>query len=186
MRRPFLFVAAAALAASACGPDRHPAAPVVERAAAPAAAAVGANLDLSGAWDWSERTVIHLRPAAVPLFGIDQEGPITTLHCESWGELTIVDGGDTFAGSATQDSWCTTPGGQSFDPAPFPPSLSLVGEVRGRSLGFTAETGVFPCHYRGAVGMVDGSVGTMTATGHCEVPRELGQDRILGWTATRK
>jgi hypothetical protein len=149
------------------------------------ASVTGADLDVDGVWDWRETTMLHLRPAAVALFGIAPEGPITTFRCEAAGELTITQNGAQFSGSATQSSQCTTGGGVVFDPsAVFGNSWDLVnGQLQGRSFSFTVATAAFPCPYRGAVRVTGGVVTALQATGHCEVPRELGNDRIW-WTAT--
>ncbi|MCI0435947.1 MAG: hypothetical protein L0271_20260, partial [Gemmatimonadetes bacterium] len=80
--------------------------------------------DLSGTWQWSETTKVAARPfTAAVFFGIQPEGPITHLTCESAGQLTInVVTGSTFVGSATQSSECVTRGGIVFVPPLFPSS----------------------------------------------------------------
>ncbi|WP_412069166.1 hypothetical protein [Rubrivirga sp. IMCC43871] len=143
-------------------------------------------LDVSGTWDWSEVTHIRATPfAAEAVFGVTPEGPVTRLSCPSAGTLTVTQTGETFSGTSTQaPAVCTTHGGQTA-PAPFPPTLDIAGEVRGRRLRFTFETGGFPCHYRGRLRASGGSPTEWRARGSCEVPPELGKDKILGFVATR-
>lgn len=183
MHRPFLPAAVAVvLLGTACADDDPTVlAPDLSHAL------VGADLDLAGAWDWSEQTTLHLRPEIVVLFGIAPEGPVTTLNCEAWGELTLSQHGADFTGTATQSSWCVTKGGVSFDPSrAFGPGWDLAdGRITGRSISFTILTGVFPCPLRGSVRVAGGQVTELHANGHCEVPKELGNDRIW-WSATRQ
>lgn len=184
MRSPLVPAAAAVLLlGTACADDRTTVLPSDPSQAA----LVNAAPDLAGVWDWSERTTLHLRPAAVALFGIAAEGPVTTLNCEAWGELTLSQNGAQFSGSATQNSWCVTKGGISFDPsAAFGPGWDLVdGRITGRNVSFTVQTVAFPCPYRGSVRVSGGQVTELSANGHCEVPKELGNDRIR-WSATRR
>jgi len=143
--------------------------------------------DLAGNWDWSETTNIRLTPPAAAIFGLAPEGPITRLECTSSGELSLTQNGDEFAGSATQSSSCRTGDGVVFDPFPiFPDSWALEGHLAGRSISFTIATGGFPCHYRGSATVSGGIAEALRATGSCEVPKEFGDDKILGWTATRQ
>lgn len=153
--------------------------------AATAASPVGAALAVDGVWNWSETTVLKLRPPALPLFGIQAEGPITTVQCHSSGQLTLLQAGSQISGSATQSSSCTTAGGVAFIPPAFPPGWNMTGELRGRSLSFTVDTGVFPCHYRGSIRVQGGAPTELQATGSCEVPGVLGNDKILGFSAAR-
>ncbi|WP_412061282.1 hypothetical protein [Rubrivirga sp. IMCC45206] len=143
-------------------------------------------LDVSGTWDWSEVTHIRATPfAAGAIFGVTPEGPVTHLSCPSAGTLTVAQTGETFSGTSTQaPAVCTTRGGQTA-PAPFPLALDITGEVRGRSLRFTFETGGFPCHYRGSLRATGGTPTAWRATGGCEVPPEFGKDKILDFVATR-
>lgn len=185
MCRTFLPLAMATLLATACDPEGDPTAVVFDDALH--ASVVGADLDLEGVWDWRETTRLHLRPPVVALFGIQAEGPVTTIDCEAWGELTLTQNGTAFSGSATQSSWCTTGRGVSFDPsAAFGPGWDLVdGTIVGRSIRFEVRTVAFPCPYKGSVRVTDGQVTALHANGHCEVPKELGNDRIW-WVATRQ
>lgn len=84
-----------------------------------------------------------LRPEAVAFFGIAPEGPVTTLNCEAWGELTLVPNGTEFSGTATQSSSCVTKGGIPFDPSgAFGPGWDLVaGRIAGRSISFFGDLG---------------------------------------------
>jgi hypothetical protein len=184
MRNTLLPIVAAVL--TACAPEALPTSSAPETESQAAMSLIGAELDLSGPWSWSERTHIRLREPAVAIFGIAAEGPITHLECEAWGELTIVQGGAAFTGNATQSGWCTTRGGQSFDPSGvFPPALALSdGQIVGRSMSFAVDAGAFPCLYQGSVRVSGGQVVELEATGHCEVPKELGGDRIW-WRAER-
>lgn len=171
---------------AACSDEAGPTAADVPAGPPAAAAVVGAAVDISGPWSWSERTHIRLREPGVAIFGIAAEGPITHLECEASGDLVIVKNGASFTGTATQSGWCTTRGGQSFDPSGvFPPVLQILdGHLEGRSMSFTVDVGAFPCPYSGSVRVEGGNATELRATGHCEVPREIGGDRIW-WSAVR-
>lgn len=163
------------VAASACGVD--PATGPDETTTRVEAADLDAvTPNVAGEWSWSETTVLKLRPAGAGLFGIVAEKPITHVRCESSGILTIAQNGSNIGGSATQASTCTTKGGVAV-PAPFPPGWTFTGELRGRSIRFTVDAG-FQCHYRGST-----AGGVLRATGGCDVPKELGSDKILGFVA---
>jgi hypothetical protein len=189
MRFTLSFLAVAALLGAACdrtGGNGMGDGPLA-LAESPAMAAIGADIDLSGDWDWHEKTHIYLRGGASMLFGVTPEGPITRLTCESTGTLAIPDGGATFTGTTAQSSMCWTATVPPFDPFPiFPNQLDLVdGRITGRAVSFTMDTGGFPCHYSGAIRVQDGVATGIRATGSCEVPRELGHDVIVEWLATR-
>jgi hypothetical protein len=62
----------------------------------------------------------------------------------------------------------------------------MTGQLTGRSFRFVIDTGVFPCPYRGSVRSHGGQVVEVKATGSCEVPSELGHDKILNWRAVRQ
>jgi hypothetical protein len=176
--------------------DAGPSAPLAEGVTATTAASgqaptMQAALDLSGEWAWTESNRIMLRPPAVALFsGLAVEGPITTLMCHSTGGLTLSQGGSGLAGSMNQTSTCRTRTTPSFDPYPtFPHSLQIIGgEVQGRSIAFTLSTGPdsFDCHYRGAIRVTDGVATEIHATGSCDVPSELGTEKITEWKAVRQ
>ena len=171
--------------ATGCSGAGAPAAPSAAAGSSPAVRPA-VNLYLSGSWDWSETTVLQLTPPAAGLFGLAPEGPVTHVECESAGELTLTQAGSSFSGQATQSSSCTTKGSVTIDPALFPPGWTVEGELTAQALSFTVDTGIFPCHYRGSVRVDDGEVSELTATGACEVPRELGNDKILGFRAVRQ
>jgi len=175
---------AASLAVSACATDERPSSPIAPSDATEVSA--NASLDLSGVWSWSETTILKLRPEAVALFGAAVEGPVTHIECNSSGQLTLTHTPAGISGAATQQSSCITQGGQAFDPPLFPPGWTMTGELNGRSLSFVVDTGLFPCPYRGSVRVLGGQAVELKATGGCEVPSELGQDKILNWRAVRQ
>jgi hypothetical protein len=176
----------------ACHTDNPPASPIAPTASlstssnGSASVSSHAGLDVSGVYDWGETTILKLRPEAVALFGVAVEGPVTHIECRSSGELTLVQSPAGVTGSATQQSSCVTADGQAFVPPVFPPAWTMTGRLTGRSFSFTIDTGVFPCPYRGSVHSQGGQVVKLTATGSCEVPRELGHDKILSWRAIRQ
>jgi hypothetical protein len=169
---------------AACNSDNPPLSPVAPTGSS--SASPNAELDLSGVYDWSETTILKLRPEAVALFGVAVEGPVTHIECRSSGELTLVQTPAGVTGSATQQSTCVTAGGQAFVPPIFPPAWTMTGQLTGRSFTFVIDTGVFPCPYRGSVRAQGGQVVELKATGSCEVPSELGHDKILHWRAVRQ
>lgn len=154
--------------------------------------AVKVTPDVSGSWEWSEVTEIKATPIAAFIFGVVPEGPITHLTCPSSGVLTITQNGSTFSGSSTQTpGTCTTRGGQTGQP-PFPPTLELVnGNIQGRSFRFSflvegpLGEPPMPCNYRGALRVTGGATSAFQGSGSCEVPPELGSDKILHFTAVR-
>lgn len=181
-RRMIPLSACLVLLAFACDGVSEPAQPELS----PAMSFTGADLDVAGAWEWSETTVLALRAPAVALFGIAAEGPVTHLECQSSGLLSIAQNGATFSGVASQSSTCTTRDGHTFDPAPiFPAAWTMAGEIAGRSIDFVVQAGGFPCSYRGSAQVRSGAVASLHANGSCAVPKELGNDHILGWTAVR-
>lgn len=171
------FLPALLVAAAACGVDQATGPDETDARVDAAALDVVATTNVAGDWSWSETTVLKLRPAGAGVFGLVPEGPITHVRCESGGILSIAQNGSNIGGSATQASTCTTKGGVEFVPAVFPPGWTFTGELRGRSLRFTVDAG-FACHYRGST-----AGGVVRATGACEVPKELGSDKILGFVA---
>lgn len=143
--------------------------------------------DLSGVYDFSETTEIKATPLAASFFGLVPEGPVTHISCASSGELTVVQNGADVTGVATQSSLCETKGGVVFDPFPlFPHGWEMAGTVTGRSIEFTVGVGLFPCHYRGSVRASGGIADEIRATGACDLPKEAGNDKILGFVATRQ
>lgn len=176
--------------------DAGPSAPLAEDVTATTSASgfassMEAAIDLSGEWAWTESNRIMLRPEAVALFsGLAVEGPITTLMCHSIGSLTLSQSGAALSGPMDQTSTCWTRTTPSFDPYPtFPHSLQITGgEVKGRSIAFTISTGPdsFECHYRGAVRVVNGVATEIHATGSCDVPSELGTEKITEWKGVRQ
>lgn len=166
----------------------------VEPSSAPETAAAQQVPDLTGTWAWSETTVIQVRePYVVPFFGIQPEGPITHVRCDSEGTLSLNQTGSTFNGSGTQSSTCVTQGGQAV-PAPFPPTLTLIdGEVRGRSFRFTYDAGPFPtgetifCPYQGSIRVEGDMAVELKGHGDCLLPneQEFGHDHVLDFEAAR-
>lgn len=178
MRTPLSVIALAAAVLAGCA-DGSPAGPDFAEAKP--------TYTVSGTWDWSEITYINATPfAAQVVIGVEPEGRVTHLTCPASGTMTVTQTGDTFHGSSTQNpSVCTTRGGQTVT-APFPPTLDLVdGEIRGRSVRFSMDTGDFPCHYRGSLRVSGGDTNAWHANGSCDIPPEFGTDEIRDFVAIR-
>ncbi|MEO6525263.1 MAG: hypothetical protein ABIP93_01430 [Gemmatimonadaceae bacterium] len=170
----------AALSIAGCGADvAAPTAPT----SAPRRSVGTEAVDLSGTWAWSETVAALFPPFIAQIVGIEPEGPVTHATCYDWGVLTLVQTGDTFTGTATQSSICTTKGGQEYVPPSFPPLLDVLnGQIRGRSFSFDFSVG---CPYSGTVSL-DGGVATrIGGTGRCEVFLHPALLKTVSWQATR-
>jgi hypothetical protein len=172
---------AAALLTAGCGTDVVSPTPkalgaVANRSAQPTA------VDLSGQWAWSETVVTLIPPFIAGLIGIEPEGPVTHATCYDAGVLTLVQTGDTFVGTATQTTTCTTRGGQQYVP-PFPALLDLLdGQIHGRSFSFDFSEG---CPYQGTASLVGDIVVRIGGTGKCEVFLHPALLKTVTWQATR-
>jgi hypothetical protein len=158
--------------------------------------------DVSGAWSWSATQHLTAPPfVAALIFGIEPEGPITQLRCESSGTMDLVQNGVAFNGSATQTVSCVTGGGHAFAPPPMaaPPSFEVAGgRVTGNAIHFFFGAGELPCPYSGVITASDGATATtLNATGRCIVPGHpkspapldpppAGTSKTVTWTATRQ
>jgi len=172
----------AALSIAGCSADVV--APTPRALAARAAGgAHPAAVDLSGDWAWSETVVALFPPFIAGLIGIEPEGPVTHATCYDAGVLTLVQTGDTFVGTATQTTTCTTRGGQQYVPPSFPPLLDVLnGRIHGRSFSFDFSGG---CPYHGTVSVDDGIATRIGGTGKCEVFLHPVLLKTLTWQATR-
>lgn len=158
--------------------------------------AAASVMDISGDWEWRETLLLVLRPdAAIAFFGITPEGKHTRVTCNSGGTMNIVQTGQTFSGSATQTSECTTRGGQAFDP--FPPTLPVLnGEIRGHTMRFQFSDGPIPNFYRASARVENGVAVALNGNartivpGHPQSPLPVppppaGPGSLLEWEATR-
>ena len=133
--------------------------------------------DVSGSWNWSGAGHLTVPSADVQrLLGIQPEGPITHLRCESTGTMELSQAGAIFNGSATRStSRCETGGGHVFalPTTTFPNTLAVVdGQITGRAvhflLGAVAGLG---CPHNGAIQDVEeGAATVLRATGRCIIP----------------
>jgi hypothetical protein len=179
----------AALSTAGCGADvvsptrRVLAARVLAARVLAARVNGGAHqVNLSGHWAWSETVTTIFPPFIAGIVGIEPEGPVTHATCYDAGVLTLVQTGDTFVGTATQTSTCTTRGGQQYQP-PFPPTLEVLGgQIHGQSFEFEFSGG---CPYRGTASLVDGVVVRIGGTGKCEIFLHPALLKTVSWQATR-
>lgn len=148
------------------GCDESALAPDVE-AAGPLAAAMSADVD--GSWSFS-RVVQITAPewVARDVFGVDPEGPVTHIRCETDGSMEIEQSGMTFRGIAAMDNSCRTHGGQVFESESVVPDIFIVdGLIRGRSLQWSfVEDQILVCPHHAALS----ARGTIQGTGRCIVP----------------
>ena len=183
MRRvfPFSSTVPALLLLTACsGGDRssvggvtaYPTAPTSALSATPSRAP-----DLSGSWNWSAVGRLTVPASVVErLFGIEPEGPITHLRCESSGTMELTQTGASFSGLATRTAVsCETGLGHVFVPAPpgFTNSLPVEeGTITGRGVHFLlGSVGGLGCPHNGAITDVeDGTATEITANGRCILP----------------
>jgi hypothetical protein len=145
-------------------------------------AAQGAAIDLGGTWNWSETVTTIFPPLIAGIIGIEPEGLVTHATCYDNGTLTLVQTDNTFVGTATQTSTCTTNGGQRYTP-PFPPTLDILdGRIDGRSIDFSFSEG---CPYQGTVSLDGGIAVQIVGTGKCQVALHPALLKTVTWQATR-
>jgi hypothetical protein len=121
-------------------------------------------------------------------FGIDPEGPMTHVRCESTGTLTLaMQTESTFAGSTTQSSVCRTQDGEVF--FAFPQTLQVEnGRILGHSFQFDFTSGGFPCPQHGTIQVRDGQAVELRGTGDCSLPIDpplAGSYKDIQLVATR-
>ena len=146
-------------------------------------------VNLAGDWAWTEEVLVVL-PAEIALFFFQvpvPEGPVMHLRCASWGTMTLTQAGNVVAGGASQQSTCTTRGGQAAVP-PFPPGFGVTGTLKGHALHFDLDVGEgFACPYQGSLSVVAGQAVALNATGVCgpEAPFQPNVGRTLSFDAVR-
>ena len=208
-RLPFVLSAAAFLLAACSGADLRdfqptalptaPAAPSIPAASSNANASSPA--DVSGTWNWSSTEHLTFPPFVAQLiFGIQPEGPVTQLRCDSTGTMHLIQSGGAFTGSATQTAVCETGRGHVFVPPPaaFPIALVVTdGQIIGHSIHFLSSGADIPCPFNGVItGFDNGTATDLSATGRCIVPGHpkspvpfepppAGTSKTLTWTASR-
>jgi hypothetical protein len=141
-----------------------------------------AAIDLGGTWTWTETVTTIFPPLIAEILGITPEGPVTHATCYDNGTLTLAQSGNTFDGTATQTSTCTTNGGQQYTP-PFPPTLDVLdGRIDGSSIDFSFSDG---CPYHGTVSLEGGIAVQIGGTGKCEIMLHPALLKTVTWQATR-
>jgi hypothetical protein len=197
------FIALLGLAAVAAGCADDPVGPGPAAAPDPAhdAAGLAATPDLSGEWSFARVVKLSLPDwAAREIFGIEPEGPMTHLRCESGGTLEILQDGDGFHGTAYIDGTeCETGGGYHFS-RPAGMATLTDGNIVGRSLDYIWDgdgPGPVFCPTHGVVaGASDGTATSMAGSGRCIVPGHPsspapvdpppgGTSKVLHWEAWR-
>lgn len=184
LRPNVLLALLAILWVGACRSDASsPTAPSGDRFSKTAlASAQGASIDLSGTWSWSETVTTIIPPLIAGIIGIVPEGPVTSATCYDSGTFSLVQTGNTFAGTATQTTACITKGGQQYA-APFPPTLDILdGHIRGQSIDFLFGEG---CPYRGTISLSEGVAVQIGGTGKCEIALHPALLKTVSWQATR-
>jgi hypothetical protein len=149
----------------------------------------GANLqseavDLSGSWTWTaDRITTIFPPLIAEILGIQPEGgAVTHATCEASGTMNLAQTRDTFQGTATQASLCTTLGGQQIV-SPFPSTIEIVdGRITGRSIHFLFDP---ECPFQAAVSVSDGIAVALDGTGKCAPELHPGLLKTVSWRATR-
>jgi hypothetical protein len=193
----------AALLSIGCQSDTRPGfEPGAIPQAGSSAAHAGAPVDVTGTWAWSSTELLTLPPfVAEFIFGIQPEGPVTQLRCDTSGTMTLDGDERTFSGSTTQAPTCRTGRGVVFvsPPAATPPALQVVdGSLNGHSIKFTLVDDEFTsCSFNGVITDFDQGVATgLRATGRCIIPGHpkspapldpppAGTSKTIQWTATR-
>ena len=126
-----------------------------------------AEINLTGSWTWQETVESAIPPFIVEMIGqgIVPEGEVTYLTCKGVGEITLVQTGGTFEGTATQGGSCVTEGGQGpFWPPSFPPLLEVTnGVLSGKDISWTFNN----CAY---TAKVVGSGNRLVGKGACDIP----------------
>jgi hypothetical protein len=146
--------------------------------------------DVSGSWAWNE-SVIFVGPGDIIafFFGVQVEGPVMHMQCQTWGALTIQQNGDAFTGAADQQWACVSQGGQVALSAPFPATFDVSGAITGHAVHFVADFGQgFTCSYGGSMTVVNGMATSLNATGGCDVPLPIhpNMDKSISFDATRQ
>lgn len=143
----------------------------------PSAKVSGSAPDVSGTWIWGGGGHITVPASVVKrLFGIEPEGPITHLRCETSGTMELVQSGTAFSGVATRTAGsCKTVAGLVFVPPPTAWSTSLPvaeGLITGRGVHFLfGSVAGLGCPHNGAISNVDAGTATeLTANGRCIIP----------------
>jgi hypothetical protein len=146
---------------------------------------------VSGTWDWEEVNQIVLPAEFGFLFGISPDGPVLRVTCHSSGELAITQVGDSFNGTASQQSTCETNDGQPTPTNPFPQgpgAFEIEGHITGRAVHFEALVGEgFFCPYNGSLRVNGGMATELHATGRCDVPIDAQPNvtKIISFDAVR-
>jgi len=185
--------------------ERAIALPAAERpTAGPGGAAAHAQgtPDLSGSWTWSNLETLTMPPFLASNLGIVPEGPNTHARCESAGEMTLVQVGASFSGTAFKTfNECKTHGGQTFQqPQASAPLTISNGSIQGRNVKFSwSSPTVSPCPHNAVITGYDGSLAVaLSGTGHCILPGHpqsespivmdppAGTTKTLSWTAARQ
>jgi hypothetical protein len=140
-------------------------------------------IDISGSWTWSDIVTTTFPAEIAEILGIQAEGAVTHATCEAGGTMSIAQTGDTFQGTATQASRCTTRGGQQIV-SPFPPTIEIVdGRIAGRSLHFLF--GGQECPFQAVVSVSDGVAVALEGTGKCAPEVHPGLLKSVNWRAAR-
>ena len=137
--------------------------------------------NLTGSWTWEGTTESGIPPFLVEMIGLIPEGEVTYLTCEDYGEMELIQTGNTFSGTATQVVTCFTEGGQGpFWPPAFPPLLEITdGVISGKSANFIFGT----CNM--TVKIV-GNGEKLRGEGECPIPLPAPYFlNLLDWKAER-
>ena len=133
--------------------------------------------DVTGTWHWAAVGQFTVPSSVVErLFGIEPEGPMTHLRCETSGTMLLVQSGTTFSGLATRTGGsCQTEAGLVFVPPPsaWPNSLPVAdGRITGRGIHFLfGVVAGMGCPHTGAITNVEGGTATeLKANGRCIIP----------------
>src|SRR5262245_7921816 len=140
-------------------------------------------VDVSGTWTWTaDRITTIFPPLIAEILGIQAEGPVTHATCEAGGTMSLAQIGDTFQGTATQVSRCTTRGGQQIV-SPFPPAIEIIdGRVTGRSIRFLFDQ---ECPFHAVASVTDGIAVALEGTGRCAPELHPGLLKTVNWRAAR-
>ena len=137
-----------------------------------AAAPASTPVNIAGTWTWQQTTMFEALPfTAKEILGIEPEGPVTRVTCESGGTMFLTQSGASFSGSATQASTCRTQGGVVFNPVPvpFPPAPPVEnGTIQGHNFRFDFSG----CPQTGAIRVANAYAVELRGTGDCSLPRE--------------